>query len=73
MSETPQELSSAALFKVVLATRGSLDPRMPNPDKMKALHKAVGRHWPQASPTAIANALDLLTREHPGVLPKIGR
>ncbi|MSP87676.1 MAG: hypothetical protein EXQ92_02505 [Alphaproteobacteria bacterium] len=73
MSENAQALCTTALFKLVLAARGSLDPLMPNPDKMDALRKAVGRRWPQAAPTDIANALDQLNREHPGVLPKVVR
>ena len=71
MSDKAHELSPAALFKVVLTTRGNLDPLMPNTDKMDALRQAVGRHWPQASPTDISAALDLLKRDHPGILPKV--
>lgn len=71
MSESTRQLSSAALFKVILATRGDLDPLMPNTDKMDALRRAVGRRWPQASPADIASALDQLKRDHPGVLPPV--
>jgi hypothetical protein len=71
MSEGAKGLSSAALFKVILEARGTLDPRMPNTDKMEALRQAVGRRWPQASPADVANALDQLKQDHPGALPPV--